>query len=334
MEIGAEQVTVIIADRKAGGELRILGTGESDLRGMAKGEIVHIGDVVESVVDASGKAENSAGVQVQKLYYNLDDTRIESVWPVGSKMLDGEGEIQGSDVRAALLAAQRLAGNFEKKIVYACEVDYIVDEKDPVTDPVGIFGHQLDVITHLLLARAERVDVWARLMRRAGFSSAIPILSGLASAYGVLSAEERQGERIIWDLSKDYLNGLVLSNNRILEYRTLLSTASEWGYASDVILAVCQEFKKKHPGIVEVVLTGELAGDDRRLAELKNGLEIPVRSAACVGIARLENSQYASIVGLLRLAAESDKRSVFLKPERSTLTLASSKVRSFLSDYF
>ena len=334
MEIGAENVLIVLADKKDSGELRLLGGGEARVRGMEKGEITHVGDLVESIADAADKARHSAGISIEKLYYNLDDPKVESVWPVGSKILDGEGEIQDADVQAGVQAAERLAGNFEKKVMYAAEIDYIIDDKDPVMDPIGIFGHKLDVKVHLLLAQAGRCDAWKRFLRRAGFSKTVPVLSGLSSAYGILNFQERQDKKIVWDLEKDYLTGLVLAAGRIQEYRSLLSGEAGWGHLSGVVLALCQDFQKKCPGVSEVILTGEFSKDERFFSELKSSLDIPVRSAVPQGMAKLSEPSHASIAGLLQLAGEIENKSVVMRPEKKTLTDAREKVRSFLSDYF
>ncbi len=334
MEAGSEQVVIVIADKKDDGGLRILGGGEAPLRGLEKGEFTDAGDFVECVTEACAKAEKSAGLRLEKLYYNLDDAKIESVRPGGSRILDGEGEIQPADVRAAVHAAERIAGDFEKKIVYSTEIDYVIDGQDPVADPVGIFGHKLDVKVHLLLARAGRWDVWDRLIRRAGYRKSAAVLSGLSSAYGVLSPEERRGKRILWDAAKDYLNGLVMEDGRILEYRTLLRGSNGWEQLSGVVPALCQEFQKKHPGVSEVVLTGESSGDERLAAELKEELDIPVRAVAPSGIEKLTDPRHASLAGLLKLAGEIEGKKMTLRPEKSTIASARAKVQSFLSDYF
>ncbi len=334
MEAGFDQLVIVIADKKDDGELRILGGGEAPVRGLEKGEFSDPGDFVESIAEAARKAEKSSGIPIEKLYYNLDDPRIESAHPGGSRILDGEGEIQAADVRAAVQAAERIAGDFEKKIVYSAEINYVIDGKDPVADPVGIFGHKLDVKVHLLLARAGRWDVWDRMIRRAGYRRSAAVLSGLSSAYGVLSAEERMGKRILWDAARDYLNGLVMENGRILEYRTLLRASESWEALSGVVPALSQEFQKKYPGVSELVLTGESAGDPKLQAELNEGLDIPVRVASPAGIPKLAEPRHASLAGLLRLAGEIEGRKVTLRPEKTTIASARAKVQSFLSDYF
>ena len=302
----------------------MLGDAQVPAEGIREGEIEHWGDFVESLVSAAQKAEKSAGAKIGHVYYSVNDVRVESAWSTGSKVLEGEGEIQASDVRAAVRAAERMVGNFEKKIIYACETDYVIDDKDPVVDPVGIFGHKLDVKVHLLLISAERADHWNRCLNRAGFSHATPVLSGLASAWALFRPEERQRSRILWDLGKDFLNGLVLSSGKILEYRTLLSTASRWEDHRGVLLALCQEFKKNHPQVSEVVLTGERSQDARLLQELNQGLDVPCR----------RESGRPSIEGLLQVASEMEKRGIVPRLEKKVAGSTRDRIQAFVSDYF
>ncbi len=334
MEVGAETVYVVLADKKSGGELRLLGGGEARVRGLENGEITNTGDLVEAVTEAAGKAQKSAAASIGKLYFNFDDAAVESAWPVGSRILDGEGEIQISDVRAAVGSAERIAGNFEKKIIYAAEAEYMIDDKDPVEEPVGIFGHKLDVKAHLVLVRAGRADAWSRLLDRAGFSRSTAVLSGFSSAHGVLNRQERAETRIVWDLDRDYLNGLVISGGRVLEYRTLLYTPARWSGLADSIAALCGEFKKTHPRVSETVFTGALAKDAQILAELKSRLEMPSRIGVPAGPSRLADASCASLAGLLEVAGEIEKKSIVMRPEKDTLSRARVKVQSFLSDYF
>jgi len=329
MEVDAESVRVILADKKDGAELRILGRGEARLQGFRDGKITHAGDLVESIGEAADHAQRAAGLRIEKLFYNFNDEKIESVWPAGSKILDGEGEIQASDVRAAAGAAERLAGNFEKKIIYSAEVDYVIDDKDPVANPVGIFGHKLDVKTHLLLVRADWSDRWSRLLARAGFSRTTPVLSGLSSTHAVLSREERRETKIVWDLSKAYCNGLVISGGRILEYRTFLTSPEEL----ESVSAVCVEFRKKHPAVSEAIFTGSLLKEGDLFAKIQAALALPVRTAA-PSVAGLAETGFSSIAGLLQVASDIEKRSTAVRPEKKTLGHAREKVRAFLSDYF
>ncbi len=334
MEPGSRNVVIVTASAREDGRLKVLGGGEAPIAGIEKGELVSVADFAESVCEAAAKAERSSGIAIGRLYYNFDEARIESAWLTGSRLLDGEGDVQTADVRAAVSAAERLVGNFEKKIVYSAETEYMIDEKDAVADPVGVFGHRLDVTVHFLLARADRWDLWSRLFRRAGIRRATPVLSGLSSAYGVLTAQERQAKKIIWDLGADYLNGLLMDRGRIREYRTLLSDNDGWDALSGVVLAVCQDFQKKNPGVSEVVLTGDCANDAKLFGELKDSLDVPVRRAAPQGIEKLIEMRHASAAGLLRLASEMEGRSFVNRPEKSVLSGTREKVKTFLSEYF
>lgn len=332
MEAGAVNVLVATVECREDGQFRLLGGGEAPAAGLEKGEITSAADFSEAVAEAAARAEKSAGVPVKKLYFNFDEQKIESAWSSGSRLLEGEGEIRASDVRAAMGQAERLVGDFERKIVYSAETDYTIDGKDPVADPIGVFGHELEVKAHFLLVRAARWDAWMRLLRRAGIRKTVPVLSGLSSAWGVLTPDERKGARILWDLGADYWNGLVLERGRIREYRTILA-GREWEEASGVALELCRDFLKKNPSVAEVVLTGEGSSEPRLLQELK-GFEVPVRQAAPRGIEKLADPRYASVAGLVKLASEMEGTAVAVRPEKSTFSGAREKVKTFLSDYF
>lgn len=332
MEPGPQGLVVVTAECREDGEFRLLGGGEAPAAGLEKGEIVSAADLSEAVSDAIGRAERSSGVRIRKLYFNFDEPRIESAWASGTRLLEGDGEIRPADVRAAAAQAERLVGDFEKKIVYSAVIDYVIDGKDPVADPVGVFGHELEVKAHFLVARAARWDAWLRLLKRAGVEKPAPALSGLSSAWGVLTAEERRGARIVWDLSADYWNGLVLERDQVREYRAILRE-KDWDGSADVLLAVSQELRKRCPAASEAVLTGEGSGDAKLLREMK-ALEVPVRQAAPLGMDKLSDPRHASLAGLVRLASDMEGATIVTRPEKGVLSGAREKVKNFLSDYF
>src|SRR6185503_1337400 len=151
---GEGAVTALAAESRPDGEVRLLARAESPLKGVERGELTHIGDAVESVVAALRAAENAAGLKCEQVLYNFDDVSLEGHFPSGSRMLSGEGQIRVSDIAQAALAAERLVNHFEKSAVYSAETGFLIDGKDPVANPVGVFGRQLDVQLHVLMARA------------------------------------------------------------------------------------------------------------------------------------------------------------------------------------
>ena len=333
LDFGAEEAVVLIGDKTAQGQLRVIGSGRFRALGVDKGQIVNIGDAVESVAEAASRAERSAGMMLKTLFYNLDDPNIEARRPVGSRILDGEGEIQPLDIKQAVESARRMAGDYDKTILYAKETDFVVDDKDAVADPLGIFGHKINLTLETLLVRASHFDAWQKILRRAGFSKAKPVLSGLSVVRGVLTDEQQKETRVVWDLGKDLLTGVVYGNNRVRAYRVIAHDESLWDQSSSVILAVTQGWQQEFGGILETVVAGDLAEDQKIISALREGTALPVRRAQAT-LEGMPGFTCASLAGLLKIAYEIKKKSMILRPKKDVLAGMKQKADAFLNDYF
>ena len=207
VDFGYEVVTALVAEPK-GGSFRLLGTAQLPSAGMKYGEIENPGDVTESLVAVLRQAGKSSSLKCDAIFYNFDDPHLESRSPSGSRLLSGEGQIQRVDIDQAVLSAMRLVGHFEKSAVYSRQTHFLIDGKDSVVNPVGVFGRQLDVRLHVLLASTQNLENWKKVIRRAGLNKGTGVLSALSSVYGCLDREERRGRRRVFDLGRDILNAV------------------------------------------------------------------------------------------------------------------------------
>src|SRR3990167_1471640 len=159
LDFGEDTVSALIGENKSG-QYRSLGLGEAPAHGISGGRVENIGDAVESVVAAVRQAEETAGTSAVVWHVNFFDPDMESVVSRGSKTLKGEGQIQASDLREVRQTAERSVGHFEKNVVYSKEAGYTIDERDFVTNPLGVFGRKLEVEMFILMARAAHLATW------------------------------------------------------------------------------------------------------------------------------------------------------------------------------
>lgn len=335
-DFGSDVALAAIAVKSKNGGLEILGAGEAPSRGIRDGVMTHIGDVVETVVEALDKAERSSGCRVQTLYYNLDDPLTESVFSRGSRTLKGEGEIRFSDAEEARKSSERLIRHFEKTILYSRSLHFVIDDRDTVFNPVGVFGQKLDILTHVLMVKSSTCDVWERVMRRAQVRRSEAVLSMWSSVYGVLEPAERVGRKLICDAGDDFLNICAFENNMITGYRILLSSQTALAEMGRSVVSAAKEFAGKEGAFAELVLTGDRASDEKTFEAIKTACEFPVRVAAPKGISGLGEPRYAALAGLLRVAEELESRApcAILNREKSLVGNAKEKFLSLLNEYF
>jgi len=324
LDFGESTVSVLAGCEKTPGQWQLLGEGRCRAEGRPNGEITKLSDACESVTEALRQAEKSAGLHCRKLYFNLDDAGMTTAHPSGSKTLSGEGQIRREDVRAAAKSASRMAGDFERVPVYVRDVHYLIDGKDPVGDPVGVFGHRLDVTLHMILARASELERWKNVMRRAAIERFVPILSLESCLYGLLERTEER--RILWDLGGDFISGALVERGALREYKIFLSRGMKEAEWSAQVEAVSRRWMHEQGASDTLVLTGDRAAEGR--------WTLKTVTAAPKALPSHSETSNASVVGLLLAASHRERRLSSVKSGGQWARQAREKANAFLQEYF
>lgn len=333
LDVGAEAVVVLVAKKKEDGSFQVLGAGDSAVSGIEQGVITHLGDAVEAVVQAIRKAEHAAGIRVSALYYNFDDPEAQSVKVRGSKNLSGEGEIRRSDVEQACQMAKRLVAHFERTIVYFKELGFVIDEKDYVLNPLGVFGNKLEVIAHAVQARSRLCEEWSRLMERANVEKPVSVFSAWSTACGILPKKDRMRKRVIVDAGRDLTSVFLFENNGITDYSVCPTTGAveEIGMRA---AEAAREIMKKNEGVEQIFLAGDHGANDSLERVLREELGVLVQRPSPLGIENLNHPRYVSVVGLLHAADELEKKSLSHQAKKGLISDAKDRVVSYINEYF
>lgn len=329
LDIRSGSVLCVIAHGGSDG-FRILGVGEAPVKGIERGEITHLGDAVETVVSAIGGAEEASGARAETLYYNFSDANMRSTHPRVSKNLSGEGEIRASDIEEARKLGERLVSDFENAILYSKPVSFLIDDRDLVTNPIGVFGRKFDVWVHVLQAGSSRSEVWQKLIERAHFGKAVRVLSALSVCQGLFPKAGQAGGRIVADLNRDEASAFVVENGGLSDYASAPVTGRDhWETGA----ALAEKLIQKHPN-AEVWLTGEYADEPKTVKAFGERVRRDVLVGRPQGISELSDARHASIAGLLRIAQAHDRRANLMRKNRGIFDNVKDKAASFIHEYF
>lgn len=334
LDFGPDKVIVLIGTKKEEGAFGILGAGDARARGVEGGEITHLGDAVESVVEALRKAERAARFKIKKIYFNFDDARMESVYSKASKALGGEGEIERSDVEEVCGLAERMVARFERSVIYARPIDFLIDDRDVVENPIGVFGRKLDVTAHILHARSEHLEAWQKLVDRAHLEKGVPVLSAWSTAYGLLPREDRKRKRFIADLGSDFMNFFIFENNRITRYKALLQPKAETKEWPARALTASRELLEGGPEVEEILVTGDLAEEERCEKVFSEVFGSRFHIASPRGVSKLNSPRFSAAAGLLNVAGELEKKAAVLSKDKGFLMGVREKAKEFIDEYF
>ena len=303
-DFGADVVTVAAAERRSGEKRpRILGIGQARSQGWRAGEFSNVGDAAESLVSALRRAEDVCGLKCGEIFFNFDDLQMESCFPVGTRTLAGEGQIRREDVAEAVMDARRPVTHFAKDIVYCREINFFIDGRDSVANPVGVFGRQLDVMLHVLLARTRTMENWRQVVDRARLKKGVPVLSILSCAYGVLAPDQWSESVMVCDLGEDVLNAAVFKNGVIHRF-ACVSTPSDKQKMTRWVVQTAEEFIGHHANIQQLVLTGDLAQNQTVFSSVQHHLTSKLRVVVIPAASGSQPLESTALNGLLAVGAE------------------------------
>lgn len=334
LDFGAEVTTVVVVEEKSRRDLKLLAKAQSPTRGFQDSVVISVGDAVESVFEAVHSAERMCGFKCDKLNYNYDDGAIEMARPVGSKALIGEGQISRADIADAQRIALRTVGHFDKSPVFMNPTTYLMDGKDSVANPVGVFGHELEVRLFILLGRAFQLQRMKRVFERAGIVKTQFVVTALSAAYGVLDEGALKKRSLVWDVGRDLVQAAVIHQGTLHDFSIFVSRDLSIGELAKKISAQSREIMHRTPFIEAIVLTGDLAEKETLLSTLSEQALLPVSVRSASFQAHLTRPQDASLAGLVYFAIEKQPRVPSVKPSREVLVGLKDKTASFLNDYF
>lgn len=201
IDVGSSKVGVLIGKPTAGGEIEILGQGEAANRGTRRGNIVNVEATVAALRRATEEAEMMAGYEVESAYVGIAGSDIRSV---NSRSMVSvarkDREIRPSDIQRVLEAAQDAALPSDREILHAVPQEFVVDDQNGISDPVGMLGSRLEASVHLVTGHATRSKTLLTCVNKAGIRVRELVFEPLAGAEAVLRDEERERGSLLIDV--------------------------------------------------------------------------------------------------------------------------------------
>lgn len=206
LEIGSSKIATIIAQIQVdevsfSKQVNILGASSFESKGVKKGQIVNIEEVVDSTINSVEAAERMAGYNIDKAYVSLGGAHIFSQNSHGVVAVSQpEGEITEEDVDRVVEAASAVSLPSSREIVHIIPKEYIVDGEPNVRDPIGMTGVRLEVYTHLITASSAAVKNLKKALNEVGIEVLEFVYSGLASSEAVLTDTEKELGCVLVDI--------------------------------------------------------------------------------------------------------------------------------------
>ncbi len=174
------------------GDLNIIGLAEGESRGMSKGTIRSIEEVVESIVGVKARAEKMVGASLTSAVAAISGSHITAQESKGViAVARADGEIREDDVERVLEAAQAVSVPPNYEIIHVLPRRFSIDNQTDIKDPIGMNGVRLEVEAQIIEGQSSHIKNLTKAVTLAGFGIDDLVVAMLASAEATLSERQK-----------------------------------------------------------------------------------------------------------------------------------------------
>ena len=190
LDIGTSNVTAIVAEVSAEGDIDIIGMGKHASRGMKKGVVVNIESTAQSIKRAVEEAELMTGCEIHSLYVGIAGSHINSFNSHGMVAIRDK-EVSSDDLDRVMDAAKAVAISTDQKILHVLPQQFLIDDQEGIREPVGMSGVRLEVDVHMVTGSESAVQNVVKCIHRCHLEVEDIILEQVAASYSVLTEDEK-----------------------------------------------------------------------------------------------------------------------------------------------
>jgi cell division protein FtsA len=192
-DIGTKKVVAIIGEVTEERKLEVIGIGTAESRGLRKGNVVDLDATTSAIKKAQEEAELMAGVEIGSAFFGISGPYIKSFNSRGVVAVTGKNrEISREDVKRVIDQSKAVPIPPDREIIHVIPQEFVVDDQDGIKDPTGMSGIKLEVMVHIITAALTSVQNLKSCIAKAGIGIEEIVLNQIATAYSVLTHDERE----------------------------------------------------------------------------------------------------------------------------------------------
>ncbi len=259
LDVGSSRITAVVGTPDEEGVLSIIGVGTSHNTGIKKGVVTELEETVSGISEAIEMAEGISGSQIATATVNLNGGHISSTNSRGVvAVARPDQEISRNDIARAEDAAQAVQIPANKELIHVIPRFFMVDNGDPVKEPLGMNGVRLEVETHLIAVSSQAMKSLSKVVTQAGVGIEDAIVSPLAAAKAAVTKRQRELGCVLVDIGAATTGMTVIIDDSILYTKVFPIGAA--AITNDIAIGlrtsvdVAEKVKKKYGyAVAEVV---------------------------------------------------------------------------------
>jgi cell division protein FtsA len=190
LDIGTTKICAIVGEITDDG-IDIIGIGTSPSRGLRKGVVINIEATVNSIKRAIEEAELMAGCDIQTVYAGIAGGHIRGFNSHGIVAVK-DREVSELDIERVIDAAKAVAIPVDREVIHILPQEFVIDDQDGIHEPLGMSGVRLEAKVHIVTGAVTSAQNIVKCAQRCALNVSDIVLEQLASAFSVLSEDEKE----------------------------------------------------------------------------------------------------------------------------------------------
>ncbi len=197
IDIGTHQTKVVVVEEVStpeGAELKILGTGLAETKGMRHGYVVDVEDAAASVRAACTQASTIARLPIKKGFLAIGGVSLDEIRAGGETVISrADQEITELDIEKTLDAAREAArpGFLNRTVLHEIPLEFRVDNHLSLGSPLGMKGTRLTAEYLFITCLTQHSEVLTRATEAADVEIIDRMASPLAGSYVTLTKDQK-----------------------------------------------------------------------------------------------------------------------------------------------
>ena len=199
-------------DKQNGRQLRILGTGLAESKGLRHGYIVNKEEVSASILKAKKEAESVARVPLRSGFLAVGGISLDEARATGSTVISrADQEITALDIEKAGKMAREVAapGFINRHVLHSIPLEYRVDSNKVLGDPLGMKGVRLEVDYLFVTCLAQHEEALAQAVEDSDIEVIDQMASPLAGSYVLLEGDQKMKGCVLANIGAETISIVV-----------------------------------------------------------------------------------------------------------------------------
>lgn len=216
IDVGSSKIATLIASVGEDDRINLIGVSAVNSKGVRKGQIVDIEEVVAAITESIEAAERMAGYSISSVYVGVGGPQIESTNSHAVvAVAKPEGEITENDVLRVNDAARAVPLPSSKEILHVIPRTFTVDGQEGIKDPIGMTGVRLETDTHIITGATTAIKNMIKCMGLVGVNVEELVFSGIASSVATLTDTEKELGVILVDIGGETTDVVIFVDGAI-----------------------------------------------------------------------------------------------------------------------